>query len=171
MDMIAFQVRGWELVVADLKPDVLARVAPRIRQSTRIAAQRYALEVPVVVSGGLSDEDAALRAFDESGAAAVMLARGSLGNPWLFEQVLGTREAAPDPGEVAAEWQWVLDRAEEHLGPDRAARYLRKFHPWYVERLGAPRTVQDALQRASTLDEQRLVIADFGATMLARAAV
>ena len=65
----------------------------------------------------------------------------------------------------------MLDRAEEHLGADRAARYLRKFHPWYVERLGAPHAVQDALQRAETLAEQRLVIAEFGATMLGRAAV
>ena len=41
---------------------------------------------------------------------------------------------------------------------DRAARYLRKFHPWYVERLGAPKAVQDALQRADTLEEQREVL-------------
>jgi tRNA-dihydrouridine synthase B len=40
----------------------------------------------------------------------------------------------------------------------RAARYLRKFHPWYVERLGAPKSVQDALQRAETLAEQREVL-------------
>ncbi len=52
----------------------------------------------------------------------------------------------------------MLERAGEHLGPDRAARYLRKFHPWYVERIGAPRATQDALQRAGTLDEQRRVI-------------
>ena len=30
-----------------------------------------------------------------------------------------------------------MDRAEEHLGPERAARYLRKFYPWYLEHLGA----------------------------------
>jgi len=49
-DILAFQVRGWELVVADLKPEVLARITPRIRQSTQIAAHRYALEVPVEVA-------------------------------------------------------------------------------------------------------------------------
>ena len=65
----------------------------------------------------------------------------------------------------------MLDRAEEHLGADRAARYLRKFHPWYLERLGAGRDVQDALQRAETLAEQRSIIAALGATMLRRAAV
>ncbi len=65
-----------------------------------------------------------------------MLARGSLGNPWLFEQVLGARDAEPTREEVLAELDWVMDRAVEHLGPERAGRYLRKFYPWYVERLG-----------------------------------
>ena len=87
-----------------------------------------------------------------------MLARGSLGNPWLFSQVLGARTDEPTAAEVLEEWEWVLDRGEEHLGADRAARYLRKFHPWYVERLGAPKAVQDALQRADTLEEQREVL-------------
>ena len=109
--------------------------------------------------------------FEYTGCEAVMLARGSLGNPWLFAQVLGTRDDEPAGEEILDEWLWVLDRAEEHLGPDRAARYLRKFHPWYIERLGAGHAVQDALQRAETLSEQRLVIADLGATMLRRAAV
>jgi tRNA-dihydrouridine synthase len=97
--------------------------------------------------------------FEHTGCAAVMLARGALGNPWLFEEVLGERGGAPDREEIVAEWLWVLDRAEEHLGADRAARYLRKFHPWYVETLGEGKAVQDALQRADGLEEQRAVIA------------
>jgi tRNA-dihydrouridine synthase B len=125
----------------------------------------------VIVTGGMDDADHVRWVFDYTGCEAVMLARGSLGNPWLFEQVLGVRDDEPGAGEVLGEWGWVLDRAEEHLGPDRAARYLRKFHPWYAERLDAPRAVLDALQRAATLSDQRLVIAEFGATMLGRAAV
>ena len=42
--------------------------------------------------------------------------------------------ARPPLDEVVAEWLWVVDRAAEHLGPERAASYLKKFHPWYVER-------------------------------------
>jgi len=96
--------------------------------------------------------------FESTGCAAVMLARGALGNPWLFAQVLGTRDQEPSREEILAEWTWVIDRAGEHLGPERAARYLRKFHPWYVERLGAGKAVQDALQRADTIAEQRAVL-------------
>jgi tRNA-dihydrouridine synthase B len=129
------------------------------------------LPVPVIVSGGMHGADHVRWVFEHTGCAAVMLARGSLGNPWLFEQVLGTRDREPEREEIVEEWLWVLDRAEEHLGPDRAARYLRKFHPWYVERLDELPAIQDALQCASTLDEQREIIAELGATMLRRAAV
>jgi len=109
--------------------------------------------------------------FESTGCAAVMLARGALGNPWLFAQVLGARDDAPAREEIIEEWEWVVDRAEEHLGAERATRYLRKFHPWYAERLCVGRPVQDALQRAESLSEQRAIIADLGATMLGRASV
>src|ERR671929_2088597 len=49
------------------------------------------LDAPVIISGGLRDPAAARRAFELTGADAVMLARGSLGNPWVFEQLLGRR--------------------------------------------------------------------------------
>jgi tRNA-dihydrouridine synthase len=117
------------------------------------------LPVPVIVSGGMNSADHIRWVFEHTGCAAVMLARGALGNPWLFEEVLGTRDAPPGREEVIAEWLWVLDRAEEHMGTERAARYLRKFHPWYVDTLDAGKPVQDALQRAEDLDDQKAVIA------------
>ncbi len=124
-----------------------------------LAAELVAeLSVPVIVSGGLHDADHVRWVFHYTGAAAVMLARGALGNPWLFAQVLGTSDGEPTHEEILVEWEWVIDRAAEHLGADRAARYLRKFHPWYAERLGVPRGTQDALQRAATLAEQRAIL-------------
>jgi nifR3 family TIM-barrel protein len=116
------------------------------------------LPVPVVISGGLRTPQLAREAFERTGAAAVALARGSLGNPWLFSQLLGQRTGEPDRAEVLAELDWVLDRAAEHLGAERAARYLRKFYPWYLERLGEDPSLQDALQRAPTLDAARRLL-------------
>ena len=116
------------------------------------------LPVPIVVSGGMNGAEHIRWVFEHTGCAAVMLARGALGNPWLFGEVLGTRTAPPDRDEIVTEWEWVIDRAEEHLGPERAARYLRKFHPWYLEILGESKAAQDALQRAETLTEARAVV-------------
>ena len=115
--------------------------------------------VPVIVSGGMSDAEAVRRAFRHTGAAAVMLARGALGNPWLFGQLLGRRAGPPSREEVLDELDWVIDRAVDHLGPERAARYLRKFYPWYVQRLGGDAGLQDVLARSPTVDAARRALA------------
>ena len=94
------------------------------------------LDAPVILTGGLRTAPRRARAPSSStGAAAVMLARGSLGNPWLFEQAARRAGGRAHRDEVLAELDWVIDRAVEHLGPERAGRYLRKFYPWYLERL------------------------------------
>jgi tRNA-dihydrouridine synthase B len=116
------------------------------------------LPVPVILSGGMREPAWILDAFHATGCEAVMLARGALGRPWLFAELLGEAGAQPTRDAVLDELDWVLDRAAEHLGPERAARYLRKFYPWYVEQVGASRAVQDALQRTASLDEAREVL-------------
>jgi nifR3 family TIM-barrel protein len=124
---------------------------------TRELAER--VDVPVIVSGGLRSAEAARRAYEESGADAVMIARGSFGNPWVFEELTGRRAEPPPREEVVAELLWVVDRAEEHFGAERASRYLRKFHPWYMERLDAPKAVAEELQRSADLPRARELIA------------
>jgi tRNA-dihydrouridine synthase B len=117
------------------------------------------LPVPVLVSGGLQSADAVRLAFSQTGADGVLLARGSLGNPWLFSELLGRTDAPPEPEEILAELDWVIARAGEHLGAERAARYLRKFYPWYVERLGGGKALQAAVQQCSSVEQARALLA------------
>jgi nifR3 family TIM-barrel protein len=104
------------------------------------------LPVPVLISGGLRSAELAREAFEHTGAEAILLARGSLGNPWLFEQLVSGGAGEPTHEEIITELNWVLDCAVEHMGSERANRYLRKFYPWYIERLGGTRAEQAALQ-------------------------
>jgi tRNA-dihydrouridine synthase B len=131
------------------------------------------LDAPVILTGGLNEPEEIEAAFHETGAAAVMLARGALGNPWLFAQLLhppgggsnhdGQRRTGPTREEVLSELDWTIDRAVEHLGEPRATRYLRKFYPWYVKRLEldrqAAKELQAALQAAETLEAVRGLLA------------
>jgi ABC-2 type transport system ATP-binding protein len=49
-DILAFQVRGWELIIADLRPEVLERIRPQLKQATEISPQRYSLELPLDIA-------------------------------------------------------------------------------------------------------------------------
>ncbi len=120
------------------------------------------LPAPVILTGGFSDAARVREAFRHTGAAAVMLARGALGNPWLFRELLSGDEQEPTHAEVLDELAWTIDRAVEHLGESRASRYLRKFYPWYVARLGldpaAGKRLGESLQSAETLGAVRRLL-------------
>ncbi len=164
---------GFELAVRLAEEAGVAAIGfhPRVATSGHKGSPDYALtrelaervEVPVIVSGGLRSAAAARRAYQESGAAAVMIARGSFGNPWVFEELTGARSEPPAREEVVAELLWVIDRAEEHLGGERAGRYLRKFYPWYVEPLAAPPELAEELQRSADLARARQLVASLAA--------
>ena len=53
------------------------------------------IPVPLIISGGLDSAEGARHAYEASRADAVMIARGSLGNPWIFEELTGARRIPP----------------------------------------------------------------------------
>jgi nifR3 family TIM-barrel protein len=164
---------GFELALRLAAEGGVAAIAfhPRAATSGHKGSPDYALtrelaesvEVPVIVSGGLKSAAAARHAYEESGADAVMIARGGLGNPWLFEELTGRRTEPPGRDEVVAELLWVMDRAEEHFGAERAERYLRKFYPWYMTALDPPAELADELQRSASLARARELIGGLAA--------
>ena len=168
---------GFELAIRLAEEAGVAAVGfhPRAAATQHKGQPDYALarelvervEVPVIISGGLDSPESARHAYEASGADAVMIARGSLGNPWIFEELTGARGTPPEREEIVAELLWVMDRAEEHLGPDRAARYLRKFYPWYLERLDADRATTAAFQASADLDQARALVAELATPVAA----
>jgi tRNA-dihydrouridine synthase B len=172
---------GFELAIRLAEETGVAAVAfhPRPAAAHHKGTPDYALvrrlaetiAIPVIVSGGLRTAGAARRAYTESGADAVMIARGALGNPWIFEELTGVRREPPTPAEVLAELDRVLGDAERHWGRERAARNLRKFYPWYLERLGITGAAADAFQRTDSLEAVRLLLADIDSVTAAPAPV
>ena len=131
------------------------------------------LDAPVILTGGLNEPAQIEAAFHETGAAAVMLARGALGNPWLFAQLLDPpdggfksegpaardRAARPDPRGGAE--RAGLDDRPRGRAPRRAprdalpAQVLPLVHPALELDRQTEKELQAALQAAETLPEAR----------------
>ncbi len=161
---------GYELAIRLVEEAGVAAIGfhPRVAKQGHKGSPDYAMArelgraitVPMIISGGLSSADAARRAYEESGADAVMIARGSLGYPWVFSELTGNRIEPPDQAELMDELAWVIDRAEEHMGAERAGRYLRKFYPWYLDRVDLPKLVRNELCQTAGLERAREIVAE-----------
>ena len=115
---------------------------------TVTAAVVRAVKIPVIASGDIASVAGALGVLEETGAAAVMVARGAQGNPWLVDGLLaGEERARPGLYEVVSDLRALLARATLEMGAVRAARWARKLLGWYLKRSGVPGAVVDDLRR------------------------
>lgn len=95
------------------------------------------MDVPLIISGNIYSPEDAGRALGISGAEAVMVARGGIGNPFLLTQMdtfLRTGEYPDDPT-VGQQVQWCLelfDILAEELGERPAVRRMRSIAPRFV---------------------------------------
>ena len=95
--------------------------------------------VPVIGNGDVTSPELAKRMLDQTGCAAVMIGRGALGNPWIFDQAAQAWQGrAPDPVPVArrrsALWEH-MELARELEGENYALHFTKQFMMWYSKGL------------------------------------
>jgi nifR3 family TIM-barrel protein len=124
-----------------------------------IAAVVDALDIPVLGNGDIKTPQDALRMRIETGCAGVMIARGSFGQPWIFDQtrdLLEGRPMRPDPS-VEQRFCVALDHARmaADYEPDRrgAAIEFRKHLGWYVKGLPGSAELRKKLHAVTSLGE------------------
>src|SRR3954469_12119294 len=103
-----------------------------------IAAVRAALptHIPVVGNGDVKTVADYQRMKAETGCDAVMIGRGSMGNPWLFRTLAALERGEVDPGppslaERHAVWRRHADLVCQHSPEKMMGHELRKTLAWY----------------------------------------
>ncbi|OGU76737.1 MAG: tRNA dihydrouridine synthase DusB [Ignavibacteria bacterium RBG_16_34_14] len=101
---------------------------------------KEAVKIPVVLNGNVLTAYDVKRAFDETGADGVMIARGAIGNPWIFEdakQLLtqGYVSTLVDPAKRIKTTIRHLELAVKVKGEKRAVLEHRKFYSGYLKGL------------------------------------
>jgi nifR3 family TIM-barrel protein len=124
--------------------------------------------VPVIASGDVTSREKALAVLEQTGAAAVMVARGAQGNPWALREIVEGESFRPTLEEVAAELVVFIREAVRELGEQRAVGFLKKFYGWYLGHGRFPKPFKQELVVLGTTDEviTRLFAAAPGAAPL-----
>jgi tRNA-dihydrouridine synthase B len=126
------------------------------------------VDVPVIASGDVTSRKNALAVLEQTGAAAVMVARGAQGNPWALREIVEGEAFSPTREEVAAELVVFIREAVRELGEQRAVGFLKKFYGWYLGHGRFPKPFKQELVVLRTTDEvvTRLFAAAPGAAPL-----
>ena len=114
------------------------------------------VSIPVIANGDIFSAADAKSMLDETGAAAVMIGRGSQGNPWIFRQILEYFECGEVFSVPTAEER--IKMAIEHIsllcqlkGEYRGIREARKHASWYIKGISGAAKLRNDINSATTL--------------------
>jgi tRNA-dihydrouridine synthase B len=110
------------------------------------------LEIPVIASGDVFSPGLIKKMFSETGCDAVTVARGALGNPWIFK---GTKPSLDEIKIVMLEHlKACVDFYGERIGVIR----FRKFFSWYTKGFKKIRELREKSSRAKTQEAMAEII-------------
>ena len=124
---------------------------------TQIARVKEAVNVPVIGNGDIFSPNDALNMINQTGCDGVMIGRGALGNPWIFENLInlfeGRVEREISVNEVVDVALWHLNLMIQSKGERAGIAESRKHLGWYMKGIRGASELRNRINSAETLDE------------------
>ena len=128
-----------------------------------IAAVREAIRIPLIGNGDVTDAKSALRMIKETGCDGIMIGRGALGNPWVFEEIRAALNGeAYVPPDQRTRIETAIRHAEmtvAHKG-QQGVLELRKHIIWYLRGVRGASQLRTKLQSAQNIEEMAQILLD-----------
>lgn len=121
------------------------------------------LKIPVFGSGDVFSAQLAKKMFDETGCDGVVIARGALGDPWIFNEItafLDDRRIIEKPGidKIIKTMSEHLNSSIAYYGSKDGVLIFRKFFGWYTKGFDNVRVLRVRAFAAKTKTEMLGVI-------------
>lgn len=131
-----------------------------------ITAVKQAVSIPVLGNGDVYTAADALSMMAETGCDGVMIARGAMGNPWVFSEICAaldgrdfTLPSASERFEVAlAQVREMITEKGERVGVAEAKKHLS----WYCHGMEGAAAARSRLMQAVSYDELAAILREMG---------
>ena len=124
---------------------------------SQIARVKEAVKIPVIGNGDVFEPLDALKMINETGCDGIMIGRGALGNPWIFENVINLFEGREIRQITVNE---TVDVALSHLrlmienkGERAGIAESRKHLGWYMKGIRGAAELRNKINTAESIDE------------------
>ena len=101
---------------------------------------KESVNIPVIGNGDIIDENSAVRMFEYTGVDGIMIGRGALGNPWIFDKIVYYLKTGKYKNNVTNNEKLNiilkhLDLLVKEKGETIAVKEMRKHIGWYIKNL------------------------------------
>lgn len=133
---------------------------------SRIKAVKEAVNVPVIGNGDITSPEDAKRMLEETGCDAVMIGRGTLGNPWLVKQTVDYLETGSYHKNISGEEKldYILNhmqRLKEVKGEKIAVLEMRSHGPWYVKGMKGASHYKREMSQVKSIEQMKELVEHF----------
>lgn len=130
-----------------------------------IKAVKQTVSIPIIANGDIRSPEKAKSVLDYTNVDAVMIGRGSFGNPWLFKEIndffeTGQYSTLPEKEKYQLMFKHIED-LHQFYGEEKGYRIARKHVGWYVEQLQPESNFKRTFNTLTSTKEQLNALEDF----------